>query len=237
MMHSFLMAGQSNMAGRGHLNEVPVIEDERLFMQRNCKWQPLCEPVNYDRPFAGASLAVSFVYRYIRDFPGETAGLIPCADGGTGIDEWMRGQPLYDNAVFCTGQAMKTGELDAILWHQGEHNSHPGMSDGYAEKLECVLADLRRDLGAFVPVLVGEVPLEWFSADPEVQRHAHRVNDQLKQVAEEMPEVYFVSAKGISSNGDGLHINARSLRIFGERYYEAYKQRRSIFDRDIADKA
>lgn len=38
-MKSVLMIGQSNMAGRGFLNEVPMICNERIQMLRNGRWQ------------------------------------------------------------------------------------------------------------------------------------------------------------------------------------------------------
>ena len=56
-MKSVLMIGQSNMAGRGFINEVPMICNERILMLRNGKWQMMTEPVNYDRPISGVSLA------------------------------------------------------------------------------------------------------------------------------------------------------------------------------------
>ena len=33
-IHSFLMIGQSNMAGRGNFGEVPPIQNDRCFMLR-----------------------------------------------------------------------------------------------------------------------------------------------------------------------------------------------------------
>lgn len=57
-MKSVLMIGQSNMAGRGFINEVPMICNERIQMLRNGKWQMMTEPINYDRPISGVSLAV-----------------------------------------------------------------------------------------------------------------------------------------------------------------------------------
>ena len=53
MIHSFLLIGQSNMAGRGFLGEVEPLSDDRMKMLRNCRWQKLSEPVNFDRPTAG----------------------------------------------------------------------------------------------------------------------------------------------------------------------------------------
>lgn len=52
MIHSFLMVGQSNMAGRGFLKDVPPICNERIKMLRNGRWQIMTEPINFDRPLA-----------------------------------------------------------------------------------------------------------------------------------------------------------------------------------------
>lgn len=55
-MKSILMIGQSNMAGRGFINEVPMICNERILMLRNAGWQMMAEPINYDRPNAESGL-------------------------------------------------------------------------------------------------------------------------------------------------------------------------------------
>lgn len=43
MVKSFLMIGQSNMAGRGFIHEVPPIYNERIQMLRNGRWQMMAE--------------------------------------------------------------------------------------------------------------------------------------------------------------------------------------------------
>ena len=48
-MKSFLLIGQSNMAGRGDFGEVPEIINPNCFMLRNGKWVPMSEPINPDR--------------------------------------------------------------------------------------------------------------------------------------------------------------------------------------------
>ena len=53
MIQSFLMIGQSNIAGRGFLKDVPPIYDEHIKMLRNGRWQTMVEPINYDRLNAG----------------------------------------------------------------------------------------------------------------------------------------------------------------------------------------
>ena len=105
---SVLMIGQSNMAGRGNIEDVQPIRDVRCFVLRNAKWQPMREPVNPDRAIfegmyrSGVSLATSFARDFAEYFDAPV-GLIPCADGGTALNQWKPGEILYDHAVYrCT---------------------------------------------------------------------------------------------------------------------------------------
>ena len=82
MIQSFLLIGQSNMAGRGFLGEAVPVNVEHIRVLRNGRWQPFYRPVNNDRPFSGVSLAESFAEKYAETY-GVDVGLIPCADGGT----------------------------------------------------------------------------------------------------------------------------------------------------------
>ena len=50
---SFLMAGQSNMAGRGALDDVTPIENPLCYMLRMGRWQTMREPINPDRAICG----------------------------------------------------------------------------------------------------------------------------------------------------------------------------------------
>ena len=125
VIHSFLLAGQSNMAGRGDLTPDTALTAPGCLMLRMGRWQPMSEPVNVDRavlegacPRSGASLAASFAARYAAE-SGCQAGLIPCADGGTTIEQWQPGGVLFDHAVLQAKLAARTSTLKAILWHQG----------------------------------------------------------------------------------------------------------------------
>ena len=64
MIHSFLIIGQSNMAGRGKLDEAQPLDNDKLLVLRNGRWQPMYRPVNNDRPFSGVCLAESFARLY-----------------------------------------------------------------------------------------------------------------------------------------------------------------------------
>ena len=51
MVRSFLLIGQSNMAGRGKLTEAEVIDKSRIYTLRNGRWQKMFRPIHSDRSF------------------------------------------------------------------------------------------------------------------------------------------------------------------------------------------
>ena len=115
-----LLAGQSNMAGRGYAGPDDLRPLPRVMMIRpDFKWQPAIEPITKDREFigtfqasgekivssdpfetvlpegdqkvVGVGLGRTFGHLLAEANPGRTVGLIPCAVGGTSIAAWMPG--------------------------------------------------------------------------------------------------------------------------------------------------
>jgi hypothetical protein len=219
------MIGQSNMAGRGKKEEVEPIENKELKVMRNGRWQNMYVPVNCDRAFSGISLAESFADAYQKDHQVQV-GLIPCADGGTSLDQWKEGSLLYDHAVFQAKLAMRTSNIAGILWHQGESDCKVERYSTYAERFQKFVDAIKRDLNLYdVPFLVGGLGdfLKDRVENPEMQNYMH-VNTALRQVAVQNEMMGFVSAEGLESKPDRLHFNAVSLREFGLRYYEVFKK-------------
>ena len=226
-MASVLMIGQSNMAGRGELESIKPIRNLKCFMLRNGRWQPMREPVNPDRPIfegmyrSGASLAASFANSYAEYFDANV-GLIPCADGGTSLSEWMPGGLLYDHAVCLTKLAQRTSQLKAIIWHQGESDcASDELVESYPERFAAMIKQLRKDLGAeHVPVILGEISLDipekWCGG-----RQA-RLNRLLHTLPQMLPHCAVASAKELPLKPDRLHFNAQACRSFGQRYFEQY---------------
>ena len=211
-MKSFLLIGQSNMAGRGFVHEVPSIYNERIGMLRNGRWQMMTEPINYDRPVAGVSLAASFAEAWCRMNPDEKIGLIPCAEGGSSIDEWETEGVLFRHAVSEAKFAVENSELAGILWHQGESDSDSGKYKTYYEKLYRLVTDLREALNAAdIPFIIGGLgDYLGKTAFGAGCIEYERINQELQRFAEENPCCYFVTAKGLTANPDGIHINAVS---------------------------
>ncbi|WP_126651692.1 sialate O-acetylesterase [Chryseobacterium aureum] len=232
MIHSFLMIGQSNMAGRGYTKEVPLIFDEHIKMQRNGLWQIMREPINFDRPSSGVGLASSFAAAWRLDNEHDEIGLIPCADGGTSLDDWAVGGALFENAVSQAKLAQRTSELKGILWHQGENDCSPEKVSRYQEKFSAVIDAFRQQLNIpEVPLIIGG--LGDFLPDGILGQyfaHYSSVNQELEQFARSHKHCYFVTAKGLTANPDGIHFNARSQRLFGIRYYHAYHHLKQILN-------
>ena len=228
-IHSFLLVGQSNMAGRGDLTAENAITAPDCFMLRMGRWQPMSEPINVDRavaegacPRSGANLAASFAAQLQRE-SGCKVGLIPCADGGTRISQWQPGEVLFDHAVFQARLAMRSSTLAAILWHQGESDCLAlDQLDVYPEQFLRTMRAFREELGD-LPIVVGELgcPENGFHGTPADCLNAF--NERLPGLVAQLPKCAVVSAAGLSARPDGLHFTTEALRTLGLRYLEAYR--------------
>lgn len=224
MIHSFLLIGQSNMAGRGFVEEAIPVDNTHIRILRNGRWQKMFRPVNPDRRTSGVNLAESFAEAYANAH-GVEVGLIPCADGGTRMDQWVPGSLLYDNAVYQARLAMRTSTIAGILWHQGESDSYDDRYLTYEHKLEQMLLSLRRELGIEdVPVLLGGLGDYLVNYTKSGHDQWPEINRCLKQLADREPRYGYVSAEGLLPNPDNLHFSAQALHAFGLRYYEQFTQ-------------
>ncbi len=221
-MDIFLLMGQSNMAGRGLLEDVEAIRDERIRMFLDSGWAVAEEPLHHDRPTAGIGLAMSFARAVLDANPGRDIGLVPRAVGSTPLERWTPGADLYESALAAAREAARDGTLKAVLWHQGEHDSKSEAdASSYSQRFTVMMTTLREQLGApSLPVILGELG-GYLSKRPDFP-HYRTVNAELRKIPDALPHSAFVSAAGLTDKGDDLHYDARSLRTFGERYATAY---------------
>lgn len=227
MIHSFLLIGQSNMAGRGFLHEAEQIDASHIKVLKNGRWQPMYRPINCDRPFSGVSLAESFAQSYSKKYNVDV-GLICCADGGTTLEQWSPNGLLYDNAVFQAKLAMRTSILAGILWHQGESDCGDDLYPTYYTRLKEFIEALRRDLNLkHIPFVLGGLGdyLKECRLDQNLKNYIH-INTALKKLADSDEMIGFASAAGLGSNPDNLHFNSKALYEFGIRYFAEYEKLR-----------
>lgn len=224
----FLLAGQSNMAGRGLLeaeDRVPV--SGIVMLDRSGVWVPAVDPVHFDKPIAGVGPARSFALAVRTTDSSARIGLVPTAVGGSPISSWEpgardpgTGTHPYDDALARARVAQRDGRMRAILWHQGESDATPTLSPLYADRLRTLIARFRSDLGEpglpFIIGQLGQFPRSAWSASKV------RVDSAQHAVAASTPNVAFVTSDGLQHRGDSLHFESASARELGRRYAAAY---------------
>ena len=226
-MHIFLLAGQSNMAGRAGVSEIDRTPHPRIFaLNENDEWAIASEPLHFDKPqLAGVGPGLAFARAIAEQDPGIRIGLVPAAVGGSGIEAWapdgihpQTGSHPWDDAVRRLGVAMQSGELKAILWHQGESDAKPGAAGLYKARLHDLVRRFRDVAGNDrLPVIVGQLGQfgEW-------SRERQLVNSAHENLPELVENTSFVSSDGLEHMGDGTHFAASSARELGRRYANAY---------------
>lgn len=225
----FLLAGQSNMAGRGKPTAQDSVENPRvLALNRAMAWVLAVDPLHWDKPaIVGVGPGRSFGLAIATHDPGARIGLVPAAVGGSPISSWAPGvlDPAtkthpYDDALARMRVALRAGKVRAILWHQGESDATPALSVLYAARLRALIDRFRTDLGdANLPFVIGQ--LGRFDGKPWSESMI-RVDSVHRALAASVPHVAYVSSEGLHDRGDTLHFDAASARALGERYAAAY---------------
>jgi len=225
----FLLAGQSNMAGRGVVEAQDRVVNPRVRrLDESMEWVPAVDPLHWDKPaIVGVGPGRSFGLVLAARDPDARIGLVPAAVGGSPISSWQPGARdpgtgtfPYDDALARMRVAMRDGKVRAILWHQGESDASPELSVVYEAKLRALIARFRGDLDQpdlpFIVGQLGQFDGKPWSADVQRVDAAHRA------VAASVPNVAYVSSDGLRDKGDGLHFDAASARLLGARYAAAY---------------
>lgn len=228
-LHLYLLIGQSNMASRAPHEAPDLAAPGRVYLFNGLNQWETAAPglvanypdmmelqganryssveVNYK--VNGLSLGHTLARQVTDAFPHIAVGLISNARGGTSLAQWQKGSgtQLYEEAVRRTKEAMKTGTLKGILWHQGE--SDMANVATYLADLSTLVANLRADLEApEVPFLAGQI----------LPGKSAAFNQMLTTIGQTIPYSDWVSSSGTSSIGDGTHFNSYSQRLLGERY-------------------
>lgn len=210
---SVLLMGQSNMAGRGDVDDVLPISDSRITVLKNGKWEEMTEPIHNDKPEAGVGLAASFAKAFVETFDCEL-GLIPTAVGGSKLAQWSVGGDYYNNAVALAKKAQETSDICAILWHQGESDIG---NYRYAAELNAILDSLIAELGLDkekIVVITGELG-EFIGEDRQLHSYS------LVDAGYNYPNYGIASASGLT-NMDAAHFDAPSQRVLGYRYFDLF---------------
>ncbi len=226
----FLLAGQSNMAGRGEVAE----EDRRvhprlLMLDKEGNWQPATEPLHFDKPkVIGVGPGKAFGVTLLEELPEDvTIGLVPCAVGGTSIVSWEPGgydkstnTHPYDDMLKRCQLAAKSGVFKGVLWHQGEGDSGPGRAEEYETRLHQLIERLRSEFAnPQLPFVAGQLGqfegIKWSAG-------RKKVNQAHQQLPEKVPHTGFAPSDKLVHKGDKVHFDAESSRELGRRFARKY---------------
>lgn len=210
----FVLAGQSNMAGRGK----PVEPQDQtphprvLVLGQDKSWKPAVDPLHWDKPpVVGVGLGLSFAKAVADALPDKTIGLVPTAFGGSSISQWGKDAKHYVNAIELAGAALKDGTLAGILWHQGESDTKPEAAEQYQAKLDELIERFRTDLKTDdAPFIAGTLA--------EKSAGSEQINAIFRSLPDRLAKAGVVEAKGLQLSSDNVHFNAASYREFGKRY-------------------
>ena len=227
----FIMAGQSNMAGRGLVAPEDTIADDRvLTINAQNEWILAKEPLHFYQPkLTGLDGGLSFAKKLLEEVNEEVViALLPTAVGGSSIGYWLNdstfnGVNLRSNLVEKINLAKEHGTLKGILWHQGESDATPEKLPQYACNLKTLFYLMRFvSDDSRLPIVVGE--LASFPKSESMHKGWNEINTIIERVVKEDHNAALVPAGDLTSNPDFIHFDAASQRMMGKRYAEAMLQ-------------
>jgi len=222
----FIMAGQSNMAGRGIVEPEDTVSDQRIFsINKDGQIIIAKEPLHFYEPErTGLDCGLSFAKTLIKKIPDSVSLLIiPTAIGGSSIRQWLgdsvfRNVKLFSNFLSKVEIAKQNGVIKGILWHQGESDANEKDIPLHKERLHLLFSKFRTAIGnKELPVLLGE--LGSFSENPV---NFNLINKTIHDYVAEDKNSAVISTKDLKDKGDHLHFDSKGQRTMGERFAKGY---------------
>lgn len=243
----WVLAGQSNMEGVGNLEDLPlpsamvnsldmtdtwvVAEDplhrlvdavDKVHWRKNAKGEiaklegdELRKWIEARRKGAGAGLP--FALEMVRR-TGVPVGLIPCAHGGTSMDQWSPdlkdkgGESLY--GAMLRRIQLAGGRVRGVIWYQGESDANDKAAPLFEEKFRRFIQQLRQDTG------LRDLPFYYV----QIGRHVtaapaapwDMVQDAQVRVESQLPNVWMTTCVDCELD-DGIHVGTDDLGLLGRR--------------------
>jgi sialate O-acetylesterase len=250
----WILAGQSNMQGYGKLPVRPDSNSHIIMLNMDNTWMtaqdPLhrlfaasapihrklmfgnCSDAEYEKAKSQkTNLSESgvgpgyFFAKHLVENGIENIGLIPCAHGGTSMDQWspdlkeQGGNSLY--GAMLNRISLVNYKIKGILWYQGENDTDENLSEKYQQKMLKFIDSLRRDVNnpnlPFLYVQIGRLRINGL---PESRwRAVERVRESQRQIMSLRSNVYMAVSCDLPLD-DAVHISADGQKRLGIRLAE-----------------
>jgi len=222
----FILAGQSNMSGRGLVEPQDTIPSKRILtINKNDEIIVAKEPVHFYEPTVkGLDCGLSFSKTMIQHLPDSISILlIPTAIGGSKISEWLndsihRNISLLTNFKEKVELGKKYGQVKGILWHQGESDAHPVNIPLHSKRLCDLFEKFREVVGnKNLPVLIGEL-----GSYSKSNGNWIKINKQINSYVRTDKNSLVIKTADLSDRGDKVHFNSEGQRTMGKRFAKRY---------------
>lgn len=219
----FVLAGQSNMAGRGLVEPADTIPDPKIFTI-NASGDILVakEPLHFYEPaLTGLDCGLSFGKELLKHIPDSISVLlIPTAVGGSSVAQWIN-DSTYRNVSLLSNFREKIeigkthGTIKGILWHQGETDaSTPENIEIHDSQLQRLFSLFRDEVNnESLPILIGE--LGSFSKTSDSWQ---AINSKIAAYVQTDPFAYLIKTGDLKHKGDFVHFDSEGQREMGKRF-------------------
>lgn len=229
-MYIILLAGQSNMAGRGSISQLTpadtVTYSNIYSLNKDSVWVRAKHPLHWDKAEASVGMGIAFAHKLDSLMGGNIKiGLVPCASGGTSINQWLSNSYfgntgdyfLYSNLISRAKLAQNYGQIIGMIWHQGESDSNGSSYSTYQNRLQTFFKRVRTDLGLpNMPIVAGELG-RYLGTNPDYPR-CDSINLSINRLKKKISHYNVATSEGLSSNKDNTHFNTASVITYGKRY-------------------
>lgn len=236
----FVLAGQSNMVSRGKLEKAfhdEVSGSVGISYVWDQKRRPIADFVSrfgLDDPWprnAGTytqGVGINFALALRSMGVERDIILVPCAVSGSSIVEWVpdpfgaaAAEGLYERCARNVAAARQYGEVNALLFYQGERDARDDIrARGWEKLFRTVISAFRADLESpALPVFV--VPIAELGASLD-DRYPFWSDVQKTQAEISGSALSVVESSNLNTGDDGLHLNSESHRILGRRLAAAF---------------
>ncbi|SOE20180.1 protein of unknown function [Spirosomataceae bacterium TFI 002] len=221
----YVMAGQSNMAGRGVVEPQDTVTNARIWtINKELGWVLAKEPLHFYEPkMVGLDCGLSFAKELLKSVPANVSiAVIPCAVGGSSVEQWLgdsthRDVPLMSNFKEKVKFAQEYGLIKGIIWHQGESNANLGSLPTFPSHLLQLFHNFRDISGNIdLPIVMGEIGA--FAQPKTKAKNWKALNGELKEIAKKEDNTFLITTKDLMHKGDNVHFDSASQRIIGKRY-------------------
>lgn len=238
----WILGGQSNMEGIANMDRAPKPHPMVRAFYSYDEWGIAEEPVTF---LEGAVDAVHnpqrfktrremlkvkrarvkgvgpalFFARELVEITGVPQGLVPCAHGGTTMDQWSPrkrnegGKSLY-GAMYRRFKKLAQ-PVRGMLWYQGCSDSQA--PDLYTKKMKALVAAVRKDFGqAQLPWFVAQIGKFHPDSDDPIDDGWLSIQEQQRRLPEVIKNLSVVPTIDLQMD-DAIHVGAEGQAILGKR--------------------